>query len=129
MITREKTKELVDQLGKEFEDKPYNELERIIEQEDGWPAEPELIVDGTTLIFSPNVNKIGGRRERISVEIFVHADGMNKWGWRPGYYFEKYPSGKINRFDKFGWDLVVLFTILIGGSISLLYFLIDWLFL
>ncbi len=125
MITREQAKEAVHEVGRKYEQLSYSELERLVDEDDGVPPEEELLVDDTPVTFQPNLARITSRRERISVEIFMDADGMDRWWWRPCYYFEKYPTGEINRFDKFDWQDALLLAFVAVGLAGIVWFVYD----
>ena len=122
MITREQAKELVFAIGRKYEECSYAELEAMVDRYDGVPPPHEERIGDTVATLQANVDRF---RARISVEIFIDAEGMEKWWWRPCYYFERYPSGRIERFDRFGWKGVVLCLFFLFGISSIVYLVIK----
>lgn len=121
MITRDQVREAVDRLGRHYEQLPYTDLEDLAGHNEGWGTPLVQDIGGTQVTLQPLVQRTGRLRPRIAVEVFAEADELDRWWWRPCYYFERYPSGRIERFDRFGWQDVFLWGFLLVGLATLVY--------
>lgn len=79
------------------------------------PTRSHQDVAGYGRLSSTHLDIVEGRRERVTVEIFISGEAVDRWWVKPCYYFEKYPNGRIERFDRFGWQDAVLWLFLLGG--------------
>ena len=126
MVTRNEVRELVDACGKQLEILPYAELSRLADlDEDDSNLSREHRGAGASVWTSTAVTKIEGKRERIAVEVFVSGEDPDRWAWKPCYYVEVYPSGKVDRFDRFGWRDVAFWLFVIAGICGIGFFVLE----